>query len=50
MKTVRNALTTFGVYWLSFWLAVPFDWLFIKLRFAFDDGVLPAIAMGIVIS
>lgn len=50
MKTVRKVLTTLGVYWVSFWLAVPFEWLFTKLRITYGDGVLSAIAMGIMVS
>jgi hypothetical protein len=49
VKTVRNVLATFGAYWLSFWLAVPLDWVFAKLRITYDDGILSAIAMGIMV-
>jgi hypothetical protein len=52
MSRVRNILISFGVYWLTRWGSVWLDWLFSKLtdRIVYGDGVLYAIAMGIMIS
>jgi len=47
MTTFRNVLISLGVFWLSFWAVVPFEWPFMKLRIIYGDGVLSAIGMGI---
>jgi hypothetical protein len=52
MTRVRDVLICFGVFWLSEWLIAPFGWLFGRLadRIIFEDGVLGAIALGIMLS
>jgi hypothetical protein len=52
MTLVRNILITLGAFLLSVWMVVPLAWLFGKLnsRIIYGDGVLDAIAMGIMTS
>lgn len=49
---IRNLLISFGLFWLSLWLAVPLAWLFGRLnnRIIYGDSVLDAIAMGVMTS
>jgi hypothetical protein len=47
MTTIRNILIGFGVFWLSFWTVIPFEWPFMKLGITYGDSVLSAVAMGI---
>jgi hypothetical protein len=52
MSKVRNILISFGVFWLSVWMAVPLTWLSGKLndRIIYGDSALEAIAMGMMTS
>jgi hypothetical protein len=52
MAKFRNVLISFGVFWLSLWMVVPFGWLFGKLndRMIYGDSVLDALAMGMMTS
>jgi len=49
---VRNLLVTLGAFWLSLQVVVLFAWLFGRLnnRVIYGDGVLDAIAMGVMTS
>jgi hypothetical protein len=52
MRRVQNILISCGVFWLSAWMVVPLAWIFGKLneRIIYGDGVLDALAMGIMTS
>jgi len=52
MTRVQNILISCGVFWLSLYTLLPLAWIFGKLndRIIYADGVLDAIAMGIMTS
>lgn len=49
MSTVRNTLVSFGVFWLSRWIAVASAWPLSKFtdRIIYGESLLSALAMGI---
>jgi|ERR1700735_88222 len=47
MTKFRNLLIAFGVFWFSFWTVLLFDRPFLKLHMTYGDGVLSAVAMGV---
>jgi len=52
MSKIQSILISFGVFWLSLWVAGVLAWPFAKLNdgIIYGDGVLNAVAMGVMSS